>query len=170
MLFHWLYPLSQNQAILNLFRYITVRSFIAFVVAIVVSLIWGKRFISLMKLRQFGQSIREDGPQSHLKKKGTPTFGGVFIIGSALVATLVCGNFISTPFLITMFVMLSYFVLGGLDDYFKVLKKNSKGVSAKQKLLWQFLTAGFACYFMIKYNVTDTQLYQRVEHPFLTKP
>jgi phospho-N-acetylmuramoyl-pentapeptide-transferase len=166
MLFHWLYPLSQNQAVLNLFRYITVRSFIAFVVAIIVSLVWGKRFIALMKLRQFGQSIREDGPQSHLKKKGTPTFGGVFIIGSALVATLICGNFLSTPFLITLFVMMSYFFLGGLDDYYKVLKKNSKGVSAKQKLVWQFLTAGLACYFMIKYNVTDTNLYI----PFIKEP
>ena len=109
MLFHWLYPLSQNHHILNLFRYITVRSFIAFLIGIIVSIVWGKRFIALMKLRQFGQSIREDGPESHKKKKGTPTFGGVFIIGSALVACAICGNFFSFPFLITLFVMMSYF-------------------------------------------------------------
>lgn len=159
MLFHWLYPLSQNHHILNLFRYITVRSFIAFLIGIIVSIVWGKRFIALMKLRQFGQSIREDGPESHKKKKGTPTFGGVFIIGSALIACAICGNFFSFPFLITLFVMMSYFFLGGLDDYLKVLLKNSKGVSARQKLLWQFTTAGIAAFVMIKWNVTDSQLH-----------
>jgi phospho-N-acetylmuramoyl-pentapeptide-transferase len=159
MLFHWLYPLSQNHNILNLFRYITVRSFVAFVIAFIVSVIWGKRFIALMKFKQFGQAIREDGPQTHLKKKGTPTFGGVFIIGSTVVACIVCGNFLSLPFLITLGVMLSYFFLGGIDDYFKVLLKNSKGVSARQKLLWQFLTAGVATYLILKFNVTDSKLY-----------
>jgi phospho-N-acetylmuramoyl-pentapeptide-transferase len=159
MLFHWLYPLSQNHHILNLFRYITVRSFIAFLIGIIVSVIWGKRFIALMKLRQFGQSIREDGPESHKKKKGTPTFGGVFIIGSALIACAITGNFLSVPFCITLFVMLSYFALGWLDDYLKVLLKNSKGVSARQKLLWQFVTAGLASFAMVKWNVTDTQFY-----------
>jgi phospho-N-acetylmuramoyl-pentapeptide-transferase len=159
MLFHWLYPLSQNHHILNLFRYITVRSFIAFLIGIIVSVIWGKRFIALMKLRQFGQSIREDGPESHKKKKGTPTFGGVFIIGSALIACAVSGNFLSIPFCITLFVMLSYFALGWLDDYLKVLLKNSKGVSARQKLVWQFVTAGLAAFAMIYWNVTDTQFY-----------
>ena len=159
MLFHWLYPLSQNHHILNLFRYITVRSFIAFLIGIIVSVIWGKRFIALMKLRQFGQSIREDGPESHKKKKGTPTFGGVFIIGSTLIACAITGNFLSVPFCITLFVMLSYFALGWLDDYLKVLLKNSKGVSARQKLLWQFVTAGLASFAMVKWNVTDTQFY-----------
>jgi phospho-N-acetylmuramoyl-pentapeptide-transferase len=166
MLFHWLYPLSQQHQLLNLFRYITVRSFIAFLIAIVVSVLWGKRFIALMKLRQFGQSIRDDGPQTHLKKKGTPTFGGVFIIGSALIACLVCGNFFSVPFWLVLTVMISFFLLGGRDDYLKVLKKDSKGVSARQKLLWQFATAGLVCYLMLKYNVTDSKLYL----PFIKEP
>lgn len=166
MLFHWLYPLSQNHHFLNVFRYITVRSFIAFLIAIVVSVVWGKSFIALMKLRQFGQSIREDGPESHKKKKGTPTFGGVFIIGSALLACVICGNFTSLPFLLSLGVMMSYFFLGWLDDYLKVLKKNSKGVSARQKLAWQFFTAGLAGWIMVKWNVIDAQLYL----PFLKDP
>jgi phospho-N-acetylmuramoyl-pentapeptide-transferase len=166
MLFHWLYPLSQDHHLLNVFRYITVRSFIAFIIGILVSVMWGKRFIALMKLRQFGQSIREDGPESHKKKKGTPTFGGVFIIGSAVIACVICGNFTSLPFLLACGVMMSYFFLGGLDDYLKVLKKNSKGVSARQKLAWQFLTAGVVGWVMIKYGVTDDQLYL----PFMKGP
>lgn len=166
MLYHWLYPLSHNILVFNVFKYITFRSFLAFIIATIVSIIWGKHFIALMKLKQFGQSIREEGPESHKKKKGTPTFGGVFILGSAFIACLICGNFTSYPFLIAGFVTISYFFLGGLDDYFKVLKKNSKGVSAKQKLAWQFSTALLASYIMIKWGVTDSKLY----FPFLKDP
>jgi len=159
MLHHWLYPLSQSSHLFNVFKYITFRSFLAFILATVISIFWGKRFIALMKLKQFGQSIREEGPESHKKKKGTPTFGGVFILGSAFIACLVCGNFVSFPFLITLFVTISYFFLGGLDDYLKVLKKNSKGVTARQKLAWQFATALLASFVMIKFEVTDSQIY-----------
>jgi phospho-N-acetylmuramoyl-pentapeptide-transferase len=166
MLYHWLYPLSQNSQFLNVFKYITFRSFLAFILATIVSILWGKRFIALMKLKQFGQTIREEGPETHKKKKGTPTFGGVFILGSAVVACLVCGNFYSFPFLIALFVTVSYFFLGGLDDYLKVLKKNTKGVSPRQKLLWQFSTALLAAYVMIKFGVTDSKLYV----PFFKDP
>jgi phospho-N-acetylmuramoyl-pentapeptide-transferase len=163
MLYHWLYPLSQNFHAFNVFKYITFRSLMAFVIATVISIFWGKRFIALMKLRQFGQTIREEGPETHKKKKGTPTFGGVFIIGSAFLACLFCGSFASMPFLLALFVTISYFFLGGLDDYLKVLKKNTKGVSAKQKLVWQFATGLLVGYVMVKFNVTDTKLY----FPFL---
>lgn len=138
----------------------------AFVIAAVVSILWGKRFIAFMKLKQFGQAIREDGPQSHLKKAGTPTLGGVFIIGSVLFALALCGNFDSWPFLLSIFVMASYFGLGWLDDYLKIIKKNSDGVSAKGKLLWQFSTAAIASYAMISLNVVDTTLHI----PFLKDP
>lgn len=166
MLYHWLYPLSQNVHLFNVFKYITFRSFLAFIIATVVSIVWGKRFIALMKLRQFGQTIREEGPETHKKKKGTPTFGGVFILGSAMVACGICGNFVSFPFLIALFVTISYFFLGGLDDYLKVLKKNTKGVSARGKLLWQFSTGLIAAFVMIKWNVTDSQIYL----PFVKDP
>jgi len=132
----------------------------------VISIVWGKKFIALMKLKQFGQAIREDGPQTHLKKKGTPTFGGVFIIGSAFISCLLCGNFHSLPFLLALLVTVSFFFLGGIDDYLKVLKKNPKGVTARQKLVWQFATGLLTGYLMIKFNVIDTKLYV----PFLKDP
>jgi phospho-N-acetylmuramoyl-pentapeptide-transferase len=131
----------------------------AFIIATLVSIFWGKHFIAYMKARQFGQIIRDEGPESHKKKKGTPTFGGVFILGSAMIACLICGNFVSFPFLIALFVTISYFFLGGLDDYLKILKKNTKGVNAKQKLVWQFATGLIAAYVMIRWNVTDSKLY-----------
>ena len=159
MLYHWLYPLSQSFHLFNIFKYITFRSFMAFIIATLVSILWGKRFIALMKVKQFGQTIRDEGPETHKKKKGTPTFGGVFILGSALFSCAICGNFVSFPFLITLFVTISYFLLGGLDDYLKVLKKNTKGVSARQKLVWQFSTALLASFVMIKFNITDSQVY-----------
>ncbi len=159
MLFHWLYKYSSEFPLLNVFRYITFRSFIAFVVAAFVSIIWGKRFIAYMKLKQFGQSIRDDGPQSHLKKQGTPTLGGAFIIGSILVAVAIAGNFNAYPLLAVLGVMVSYFLLGWWDDYLKIIKKNSKGVSAKMKLVWQFVTALLASYLLIESKTISTELY-----------
>jgi len=112
-----------------------------------------------MKQRQFGQSIRELGPESHKKKAGTPTFGGVFIILSFFVTVLITGNLSSSPVIAVLMVTLSYFILGGLDDYFKVLKKNSDGVSAKGKLFWQFSTGLIVVFLAIKFEVVDTKLY-----------
>ena len=159
MFYHLLYPLSQTVSAFNVFRYITFRSMMAFMFASVFCIWLGKYFIRFMKSKQFGQVVRDDGPESHLKKTGTPTMGGVFIIAGILVTILLCGNFYSLPLLTTLFVMLSYFGLGFLDDYLKVLKKNSDGVSAKGKLLWQVITAVAASYFLIEYEAISTELY-----------
>lgn len=166
MFYHWLYPLSAEISVLNVFKYITFRSFFAFVLTAIISIWWGKKFIIYMRNKQFGQSIREDGPQSHLKKAGTPTLGGVFIIGSVLVSMTLIGNFSSPPFIYSLVVMISYFLLGGIDDYLKIIKKNSDGVSAKGKLAWQFLTAGIVSYLLIKNGIIDTNLYV----PFMKGP
>ncbi|MBL7665466.1 MAG: phospho-N-acetylmuramoyl-pentapeptide-transferase [Bacteriovoracaceae bacterium] len=166
MLYHLLYPLSGDIAFFNIFRYITVRSFAGFILGFFIAIFWGKRFIAYMKERQFGQSIRELGPESHKKKQGTPTMGGVFIIGSIMLSSLIVGNFNSMPYLLCLIVLVSYFFLGAADDYLKILKKNSAGVSARGKLLWQFLTAGIVGYLMLAYEVTDSELYL----PFLKAP
>lgn len=163
MLYHLLYP---HHHMFNLFRYITFRTVVAFLVATVLSIIWGKFFINFMKRKQFGQIIRDDGPESHFKKKGTPTMGGVFMLGSIFVTTLICGNFFSMPLQITLGVTFSYFLLGFYDDYLKVLKKDTKGVSAKGKLAWQFLTAGIALYLMVSQNIINTEVFI----PFLKAP
>lgn len=159
MLYHLLYPLSQDIAAFNIFRYITFRSFAAFLIAAIFSILWGKAFIAYMKRKQFGQIVRDDGPESHFKKQGTPTMGGVFIIGSIALGLLVTGNFSSIPFVAVILVTFSYFILGFLDDYFKVLKKNTDGISAKGKLLWQFVTALAACYLLFSTDAIDTRLY-----------
>lgn len=149
MLYHFLYPLSESLTYFNIFRYITFRSFFAFFIGLVVAIYVGKKFIILMKKLQFGQYIREVGPESHKKKGGTPTMGGVFIWIAALVAIFLCGNFISIPMWVTLFVAMSYGALGLFDDYKKISKKNSDGISARGKLAWQFLTAIIAMVFLI---------------------
>lgn len=116
-----------------------------------------------MKRIQFGQVIREEGPVAHKKKAGTPTSGGVFIFFSALCATVMCGNFFSVPLLITLFVTFSYFFLGGIDDFLKVFKKNSKGVSARGKLIIQFIVAISASVWAVNSGTIDTV----VHLPFL---
>lgn len=163
MLYHLLYPQSH---LFNIFKYITFRTVIAFLIATIISIVWGKIFINFMKRKQFGQIIRDDGPESHFKKKGTPTMGGVFMLGSIFITTLICGNFFSLPLQITLGVTFSYFLLGFYDDYLKVLKKDTKGVSAKGKLLWQFGTAGIAMYLMVSQNIISTDVY----FPFFKAP
>ena len=141
MLFHFLYPLSESISGLNIFRYITLRSGISFLIATIVSIFLGKSFIIFMKKRQFGQTIRELGPESHFKKTGTPTMGGVVIMTAITVALAISGNFNSYGVCLIFFVAFSYFILGYIDDYIKVIKRDSRGVSAKTKLIWQIVTA-----------------------------
>ncbi len=166
MLYHLLYPLSQNITAFNIFRYITFRSIVSFLIAAAISILWGKMFISFMSCKQFGQVVRDDGPESHFKKAGTPTMGGVFIIGSVLLAFGFCGNFLTYTVIATLLVLISYFLLGLVDDYLKVLKKNTKGINAKGKLAWQVLTSLVVGFLLIKYEVVDTMLYA----PFLKEP
>lgn len=92
--------------------------------------------------------------------------GGVFMLGSIFATILICGNFISIPLQVTMGVTFSYFLLGFRDDYLKVLKKDTKGVSAKGKLLWQFLTAFVAMFVVVHFKVINTELYL----PFIKSP
>lgn len=159
MLYHFLYKLSQDISFLNVFRYITFRSFVAFLLAAIISVIWGKSFILFMKRKQFKQIIRNDGPESHFKKAGTPTMGGCTIIGSIFLSIIFCGNFFSPALLIVLFVTLSYFILGFIDDYLKVIKKNTDGIRARGKLIWQFVTALIAAYLSVRYEIVDTQVY-----------
>ena len=158
MLYHILFPWKEIVAF-NIFRYITFRSVAAFIIGLVISVWWGKMFINYMKKKQFGQVIRDDGPESHFKKAGTPTMGGVFIVGSVLVAMGICGNYFSFPLLACLMVFFSYSVLGFLDDYLKMSKKNAAGLSAKTKLFWQFLTALILSYLLIENRIIDGRIY-----------
>ena len=166
MLYHFLYPLAHEVNAFNVFRYITFRSVVGFLAATILSIWLGRFFIRYMKGKQFGQVIRHDGPKEHFKKGGTPTMGGIFIVGSIILTLFLVGNFASPPLLGVLGVMASYFVLGFLDDYLKVMKNNSKGISVKGKLLWQFITALGVGYYLLETGVVDSKIYL----PFLKGP
>jgi phospho-N-acetylmuramoyl-pentapeptide-transferase len=143
MLYEWLYPLSVHLELLNLFKYLTFRSGGAMVSALALSLWLGPKLIQWLKChQQGGQPIREDGPTSHLEnKKGTPTMGGLLILGSFFISTLLWTD-IRNPYVhMTCLVTFLFGLLGFIDDYLKVTKRNSKGISGKTKLFIQIITA-----------------------------
>lgn len=151
MLYQWLYSLSSEFSPLNIFRYITFRTFVAFFTAFLICWIVGPYFIQRLKGRQVGQQIRDDGPQSHKKKQGTPTMGGGLILLSTLIPCLLWVN-VTDPFVWgTLVVTWGFGAIGYIDDYLKVSKKNTKGLSGKVRLLGEFLISGAVVAFLI-YN------------------
>ncbi len=119
------------------------RCFMAFFVALILALSFGDRLIKCLHAHQkSGQPIREDGPQSHLKtKKGTPTMGGILILGSALAAILLCADLTNPLVWVAMLVLVVYGLVGAADDYKKVTKQTANAMTAKMKLVLQFATA-----------------------------
>jgi phospho-N-acetylmuramoyl-pentapeptide-transferase len=158
MLYHFLYPLSEQFSAFNVFRYITFRSLGAAMTALLISLALGPWMINWLKSLQWGQVVRTEGPQSHLKKSGTPTMGGVLILFSMIVSMLLWMDFSNIGMWIVMFVTVAYGLIGWVDDYRKVVHKNTKGLSARQKLVLQFLVAGVASYLFLKYTAVNAEL------------
>jgi len=156
-MFYWLLlPLSKHFSVLNVFKYITFRTFGAAITGIVLSMIAGPWFIRMMKRKQIGQSVRDDGPQSHLSKKGTPTMGGGLILFCIGVSTLLWADLSNMYIWVVLFVTFATGIIGWVDDYRKVIKKNSKGVSGKTKLFWQTLISLAAAIIVYKYGAEAT--------------
>lgn len=161
MLYWLVFPLAKYFGVLHVFKYITFRTFGAAITGIVLSMVAGPWFIQTMKNKQIGQSIRDLGPQSHLSKKGTPTMGGGLILLCIGVSTLLWADLSNHYIWILLFVTFSTGILGWLDDYRKVIEKNHKGVSGRQKLFWQTLIsiiAGIAIYKLSPNTVATTTL------------
>lgn len=118
----------------------------AIVLAAVLVLLAGPRMIPELHKLKFGQSIREEGPKSHQAKSGTPTMGGIMIILSIAITSMVLGK-LSLELVLALIIMLGHFVLGFVDDYIKVVKKHNLGLKAKQKLLGQIIIAVLVAYF-----------------------
>src|SRR3954470_18253872 len=137
MLFHLLYPLHAEFSFLNVFKYISFRTFGAGITAVLLCMLVGPSFIRLLQAKQMGQAIRDDGPQSHLSKKGTPTMGGGLILLGITVPVLLWGDLTNKNIWIVLITTLLFGVVGYIDDYRKVVQKNPKGLSARQKMLAQ---------------------------------
>ena len=139
MLYHLLYPLASSFHFLNVFKYLTFRTIYAVITALVVSFVLGPWVIRKLQAIQVTQVIRTDGPESHLKKQGTPTMGGVLIIAATVIPTLLWADLSNRFVWIALSVIVGYGLIGFLDDYKKVVEKNPKGLSPRQKTFWQVL-------------------------------
>jgi phospho-N-acetylmuramoyl-pentapeptide-transferase len=141
MLYHLLYPLHIDYSVFYVFRYITFRTIYATITALLISFIVGPWLISMLQRLQIGQSIRKVGPESHFVKEGTPTMGGSLILLAIIVPTLLWADLSNIFIWVALLVTAGYGVVGFVDDYLKVVRKNSDGISARQKMLWQILIA-----------------------------
>ena len=146
MLFHLLYPHHVEYAFLNVFRYITFRTFGAAITSVLLSMLIGPSFIRFLQRKQMGQTIRADGPKSHLSKKGTPTMGGGLILLSITVSTILWSDLSNVNIWIALITTLLFGVVGYIDDYLKVIRKNPKGLSTRQKLAGQLIVAFVTAY------------------------
>lgn len=144
MFLEFIVPLTKYLSVLNVFRYITFRTASALVVALLVSFILGPRVIAYLQRIKVGQSIRDDGPGTHLAKSGTPTMGGVLILSALILSLILFGNFRNPLVLIVGIATLQFGIIGFIDDYLKVVHKDTRGLSARLKLIMQFLVAGSA--------------------------
>ena len=155
-MFYWLTALSDGGDVFNLFRYITFRAGGAFLTALVFGFIFGRPLINVLRRKQGkGQPIRSDGPEGHFAKAGTPTMGGLLIVGALTFSTLLWAR-LDNPFVwMVLFVTLSFAAIGFADDYAKVSKQNTSGVSGKVRILLGITIAAIAAYWAAQYHPDD---------------
>jgi phospho-N-acetylmuramoyl-pentapeptide-transferase len=147
---------ADGGGIFNLFKYITFRAGCAFITALIFGFIFGQPLINLLRRKQGkGQPIREDGPQSHLSKAGTPTMGGLLILSALVFATLVWARLDNPYIWIVLLVTLAFGGIGFADDYAKVTKQTTKGVSSRIRMLLGLLIAGLAAYAASSFHPAD---------------
>ena len=137
MLYYLLYSFHEHISVFNVVRYITFRTAYASITALLICLLLGPPLISWLKKFQIGQQIREDGPSGHQKKSGTPTMGGILILVSIIIPTLLWADLTNWYIWIALLSLLFFGAIGFLDDYFKVAKKRSLGLTARQKIALQ---------------------------------
>ncbi len=141
MLYHLLYPLHTTFSVFNVFRYITFRTIYASLTAFFICFLLGPWMIRKLADMQVRQYIRDDGPKSHFDKAGTPTMGGTLIILSLTASILLWSDLTNYYVWIVLFVVIGYGVIGFIDDYLMQVKKQSKGLTVRKKLLLQGIVA-----------------------------
>ncbi len=144
----------------DVFRFLTFRSAVAAITALLISFIFGPKIIGRLKKNQVDQPIRDEGPQTHKKKQGTPTMGGLLILLSVIIPVLLWSDIKSTYIILVLFGTVFLGGVGFLDDYLKVVKKVPQGLIARYKLMGQIfvgLVVGFAIYYLPEFAQYNTQ-------------
>ena len=140
--------LTQYFSFFNVFSYLTFRAILGILTSLLLSLYLGPKLIARLQQMQIGQVVRNDGPQSHFSKKGTPTMGGLLILGAVVLSTLMWANLDNKYVWVVLFVLLSFGAIGFVDDYRKVIRKDPKGLIARWKYFWQSLFAIITALFL----------------------
>ena len=167
MLFHLLYgTLGEKLGFLNVFRYTSTRILAAAITALLLSFIIGPWFIERLKARQIGELIRDDGPQTHKKKAGTPTMGGSLILFCLAVSTLLWCDLRNDFVWLALTVTIAFGAIGFADDYAKVAKRNKKGISGKLRLTLEFAIAGAAMAYLFYSDAMSPDVRLRLQLPF----
>ncbi len=152
MLYQFLLNFVDTFGFLNVFKYITFRTGLSFFTSLLIVLIIGGPFIKLFSSHKILNPIREDGPEDHIVKKiGTPTMGGIIILFSLLISVLCWGDLSNPNILFCIYILVSFGLLGALDDYKKIKYRNSSGISSKFKVISQIILSIFGIYFFIYY-------------------
>ena len=153
-----------NFGTLRVFKSIMFRASTAFIVAFLFMLILGKPFIQWLKVKKYGDTAREVGPKSHFDKSGTPTMGGLLIIGAILSATLIAGNF-TNKFIVFLFIITILFTtIGFYDDYLK-LTRNKNGLSGKKKIAGQLIITALTFFFVYKFGLINKEIDFSIVNP-----
>jgi phospho-N-acetylmuramoyl-pentapeptide-transferase len=162
MLYYLLYHTLQKYfSPLNVFRYITVRTVYASLTAMFLALVFGPWLIRKLRELQIGQYIREEGPQEHKKKAGTPTMGGVLIVLSTAVPVLMWADLSNAYVMLALFALLGFAAIGFIDDYAKVAKRQNLGLTGKRKITLQVAVSSFVGFILLvlaTHSVYSTQL------------
>lgn len=166
MLRELLLPLVKYFSPFNIFRYLTFRSAYAAVTALLIVYLFGPAVIERLRVLKFGQSVRLDGPQTHFAKTGTPTMGGILIIVSVFLSVTLWQDVRNPLTWVVLLGFLGFGIVGGIDDILKIRKRNSDGLSARMKLLLQFLVSGAVVVALYYVGGPDTT---KVYVPFFKK-
>lgn len=139
--------LQQLDAGFRVFEYITLRAILSTLTALAMAVLIGPKMICWLQQMQIGQTVRDDGPESHLAKSGTPTMGGLLILAAIVSSVLLWADLANRYVWVTLFVLVSYGIIGFIDDYRKVIRKDARGLIARWKYFWQSIIAiGVALY------------------------
>ncbi|WP_448565665.1 phospho-N-acetylmuramoyl-pentapeptide-transferase [Thalassotalea ganghwensis] len=140
--------LTQYFSVFNVFSYLTFRAIVSTLTALGLSLYFGPKLIRALQKMQIGQTVRDDGPESHLSKSGTPTMGGVLILAAIIISVLLWADLTNLYVWAVLFVVASFGIIGFVDDYRKVIRKDSNGLIARWKYFWQTVIGFTVAFFL----------------------
>ncbi|MCW8091630.1 phospho-N-acetylmuramoyl-pentapeptide-transferase [Alteromonas sp. ASW11-130] len=149
--------LTQYESGFNVFSYLTMRAILSTLTALLIAILIGPKMIRALQRMQIGQTVREDGPQSHLSKAGTPTMGGLLILSAIVTSVLLWADLTNRYVLVTLSVVIGYGIIGFIDDYRKVIRKDPKGLIARWKYFWQSMIAIVVAFYLYSSAVLPSE-------------